>query len=221
MGPRGGRSPSAPSSCVAAAVGVAGLIWAAPDGPHTSAATPVATTAAPLAEVKAVAKKPAADAARRGAGLQAGPGRAALKFGAAKAIGRRPSPAALPTSTIVIGGDRRIQTPTRPPLPPPPRTSTKQAAVVDGAPAGTPAIAVARNFSGAFVVFETGGIDGDGAQVLRGPRRRRRWRKSLLKRPPRLPANVKVPKAKVLNIVAGASHGDVYERSASRCCGSA
>ena len=28
--------------------------------------------------------------------------------------------------------------------------------------------------------------------------------KSLLKRPPRLPANVKVPKAKVLNIVAGA-----------------
>ncbi len=39
--------------------------------------------------------------------------------------------------------------------------------------------------------------------------------KSLLKRPPRLPANVKVPKAKVLNIVAGPSHAGVYSLSVS------
>ena len=38
---------------------------------------------------------------------------------------------------------------------------------------------------------------------------------ALLKRPPRLPANVKVPKAKVLNIVAGPRHGDTYKLSVS------
>ena len=39
--------------------------------------------------------------------------------------------------------------------------------------------------------------------------------KALLQRPPRLPANVKVPKAKVVNIVAGPSHGDIYTVSVS------
>ena len=39
--------------------------------------------------------------------------------------------------------------------------------------------------------------------------------KALLERPPRLPADVKVPKAKVLNIVAGPTHGDTYTLSVS------
>jgi hypothetical protein len=38
---------------------------------------------------------------------------------------------------------------------------------------------------------------------------------SLLRRPPRLPANVTVPKAKVVNVVAGPSHGGVYSLSVS------
>ena len=39
--------------------------------------------------------------------------------------------------------------------------------------------------------------------------------RSLLRRPPRLPANVTVPKAKVVNIVAAPSHGRVYPVSVS------
>ena len=76
--------------------------------------------------------------------------------------------------------------------------------------------------------------DRGGPQVLRRlrplrdrPRHRRRSKRSsretatpdlaqaLLKRPPRLPANVKVPKAKVLNIVAGPKQGDTYTLSVS------
>jgi hypothetical protein len=36
-----------------------------------------------------------------------------------------------------------------------------------------------------------------------------------MKRPPRQPANVEVPKAKVVNVVAGPSHGGVYSVSVS------
>jgi len=39
--------------------------------------------------------------------------------------------------------------------------------------------------------------------------------RDLLRRPPRLPANVTVPKAKVLNVVPGPKHGDVYTLSVS------
>jgi hypothetical protein len=93
-------------------------------------------------------------------------------------------------------------------------SSSAELSAVNGPPAGKEAIAVAKKFSNAFVVFETGGNETlvrkafavSATQALA---------KSLLKRPPRLPANVKVPKAKVLNIVAGPSHGGVYDLSAS------
>lgn len=38
---------------------------------------------------------------------------------------------------------------------------------------------------------------------------------SLLRRPPRQPASIKVPKARVLNVVAGPSSGGVYTVSVS------
>jgi len=79
---------------------------------------------------------------------------------------------------------------------------------------GPAAIDVARRFSGAFVLYETGD---DGAKVrdtfdaTASPR----LTQALLRRPPRLPANVKVPKAKVLNVVPGPRHGDTFTLSAS------
>ena len=39
--------------------------------------------------------------------------------------------------------------------------------------------------------------------------------KALLQRPPKQPAGVKVPRAKVLNVVAGPSQGNVYKVSVS------
>ena len=90
-------------------------------------------------------------------------------------------------------------------------------------PAGRPAkaIAVAREFSGAFVVYETGGERGDGAPGVRRRPRPRSWPRRCCGGRRGSRPNVKVPKAKVVNVVAGPSHGRRLHRSASRCCGSA
>ena len=73
---------------------------------------------------------------------------------------------------------------------------------------------MARRFAGAFVLYETGR---DTATVKSAIRETATpdLAKALLERPPRLPANVKVPEAKVLNIVAGPKHGDTYNLSVS------
>jgi hypothetical protein len=80
--------------------------------------------------------------------------------------------------------------------------------------AGPGAIKVARKFAAAFVLYETGH---DTAKVKAAFHRTATpdLAKALIKRPPRLPANVEVPKAKVLNIVAGPRHGDTYTISVS------
>lgn len=85
---------------------------------------------------------------------------------------------------------------------------------LDGPPAGPAAIAVARKFAEAFVVYETGGksdevrsaFEATAAPVVT---------KALLQRPPRQPAGVEVPKAKVLNVVPAPSHDRIYPVSVS------
>jgi hypothetical protein len=85
---------------------------------------------------------------------------------------------------------------------------------IPGPEAGARAVAVAQRFSKAFVVYETGGEE---SEVRREFARTAtpELAKALLKRPPRLPADVKVPKAKVVNIVAGPSREGVYTLSVS------
>jgi hypothetical protein len=88
------------------------------------------------------------------------------------------------------------------------------AAAVEGPPAGPAAIKIAHQFADAFVLYETGA----GGSQVRGDfleTATPQLAHTLLKRPPRLPANVKVPKAKVLNVVAGPSHGGIYAVSVS------
>jgi hypothetical protein len=80
--------------------------------------------------------------------------------------------------------------------------------------AGPAAIAVAKKFSGAFVLYETG-HDTPEVKAAFHETATPDLAQALLKRPPRLPANVKVPEAKVLNIVAGPKHGDTYTLSVS------
>jgi hypothetical protein len=80
--------------------------------------------------------------------------------------------------------------------------------------AGPGAVKVARRFSTAFVLYETGRDT---------PAVREAFRQTatpdlvhaLMQRPPRLPADVEVPKAKVLNVVAGPKQGDTYTLSVS------
>jgi hypothetical protein len=83
-----------------------------------------------------------------------------------------------------------------------------------GPPAPKAAKRVARHFAEAFVVYETGGVD---AKVRNSFRRTttKQLSKALLERPPRQPAAVKVPRAKVVTVVAGPSKGSVYEVSVS------
>jgi hypothetical protein len=90
-------------------------------------------------------------------------------------------------------------------------TPTETTKVVAVGPAATE---VAHRFAGAFVHFETGQVDSRVRTAFAAtatPLLARR----LLRRPPRLPANVTVPRAKVLNIVPGPKHGDTYTMSVS------
>lgn len=79
---------------------------------------------------------------------------------------------------------------------------------------GKAAIDVARRFSGAFVLYETGQTSAKVRATIAATATPQIAR-DLLRRPPRLPANVTVPKAKVLNVVPGPKHGDVYTLSVS------
>ncbi|MGD9737398.1 MAG: hypothetical protein AB7V58_17575 [Solirubrobacterales bacterium] len=89
-----------------------------------------------------------------------------------------------------------------------------RAAVPDGPPAGPAALKVAREFAAGFVVYETGGKESafKGAFAASATPK---LTKALLQRPPKQPAGVRVPRAKVLNVVAGPSQGRVYKVSVS------
>jgi hypothetical protein len=81
-------------------------------------------------------------------------------------------------------------------------------------PAGPAAMKVARRFAEAFVVYEVGeqpararaAFDATAVPALAG---------ALAKRPPRLPEKVKVPQAKVVNLVPGPRRGKAYSVSVS------
>ena len=83
-----------------------------------------------------------------------------------------------------------------------------------GPPAPKAAKQTARRFAEAFVVYEVGGVDGKVRSEFRHTTTKQLSR-SLLHRPPRQPAAVKVPQAKVVNVVAGPSQGTVYSVSVS------
>lgn len=92
-----------------------------------------------------------------------------------------------------------------------PSTATES---VDGPPAGPAAVAVARKFADAFVIYETGAEKAEVRQAFKATAAPE-VTKALLQRPPRQPAGVEVPKAKVLNIVPAPSHDAVYPVSVS------
>jgi hypothetical protein len=85
---------------------------------------------------------------------------------------------------------------------------------VDGPPAGPAAVAVAHKFAAAFVAYEIGG-DEDTVRKAFSATATPELTRALMRRPPHQPAGVKVPKAKVLNVVPAPSHGQVYPLSVS------
>lgn len=93
-------------------------------------------------------------------------------------------------------------------------TASAANAAVDGPPAGPAAIAVARKFADAFVVYETGGEETAVRKAFKATAVPE-VTEALMQRPPRQPAGVEVPKAKVLNVVPAPSHDRIYPVSVS------
>lgn len=190
---------------VAAAAGVAGLAWAAPDGPHETAAR-VAVTSAPAPLSAPAAEKPAEPTLQGAAPVfepaaadpsQVDPARAIVKAAPADAAASASDSSSSSSQTDASAS-----------------ASSAPKKAIDGPPAGAEAIAVARDFAGAFVSYETGDDDPAVRRAF-GATATPALAKALLRRPPRLPANVEVPKAKVVNVVPAPSHGRVYPVSVS------
>jgi hypothetical protein len=192
---------------LAAGAGVAGLVWAAPDGPHKAAPAAVATTIPPPPVAVETAHQEAPQPTLHGAppdfkaaapkaSSEVDPAKAVVKSKPSASTGSEPATSSPVTATPSSAGP------------------AARAASVDGPPAGPAAISVARDFASAFVLYETGSSD-DGVRKKFGATATPALAKALLRRPPRLPANVKVPEAKVVNVVPAPSNGRVYPVSVS------
>ncbi len=91
------------------------------------------------------------------------------------------------------------------------------AATANALPPATPspaALRVAHRFSEAFVLFETGSVT-PAVRTAFAETATPKLGRELLHRPPRLPANAKIPQAKVVNVVPGPRVGKVYTVSVS------
>jgi hypothetical protein len=212
LGDRGRGALAAGAVALAIAAGVGGLALVSSDGTQrkpavevAAAVRPAAAPTQPPAEAKPAPKptlhgaapvfKPATadDSAVSG-------GKSVAGSSAAGAAGKDTGSAA--TDTISSSPAARAA------------GATTSAAEPKGPPAPPAAVAVAREFARAFVVYETGG---DRETVRKGlaATTTPRLRKALLRRPPRQPAGVEVPKAKVVNVVPAPSRGSVYPLSVS------
>lgn len=192
---------------LAAGAGVLGLVWASGSGsggtsPAPEASAPVAPTivrqapqpaAAAAAPVLQGAKPDFSDAPQSSASKSSGAG--------------AESTAATSGSTSASGSTAEVA-----------RSAGSSRGDSPGAdavkPAGPPAATVARQFAGAFVLYEIGHKTSQ-VETTFNQTATPRLAHELLRRPPRQPAGVKVPKAKVLNVVAGPHKGDTFTLSVS------
>jgi len=137
------------------------------------------------------------------------------KVGASQGTEEAGAPA---TAAAANTGDPATDTITSSPAARPPAATASKARpatdLPDGPPAGPAAIAVARKFADAFVVYETGGNE-DSVRKAFGATATPELTKALMRRPPHQPAGVEVPQAKVLNVVPAPSHGTIYPLSVS------
>lgn len=189
---------------LAAGAGVLGLVWASGSGGGSSsareAAAPAPTYSPPVNSTAAAQPAPRPKPVLHGAKPDFATSPPARSGGDNAGGGSSAKAAVDPTSEVASS-----------------EAATTGAATASSAPAESPgpaATKVAHQFTSAFVLYEIGRETPavrHAFTVTATPRLAER----LLKNPPRLPANVKVPKAKVLNIVAGPRHGDTYTLSAS------
>lgn len=212
---------------VAVAVGVAGLLWVASGGSgsspttvsqvaetstvHTTApapapekkqAAPTLHGAAPVFAPDKSSEGGTGGVSSQGAGKSSSDSEASAEEEAASAESAATASAGTSAATGKISSS------------PAAATSTARASTPSGPPAGPAALAAAREFSDAFVIYEIGGTDAKVRAAFHASASRQ-LAHSLLRRPPKQPATVKVPQAKVVNVVAAPSQGSVYPVSVS------
>jgi hypothetical protein len=184
---------------LAVGAGVLGLLWASGRGgggaspgrqvaaPTTAPAEPpVARATAPAAPVLRGAKPDFT--AESGGGVAKSAGEIASS--GSQATSTTESAAANSTSDVASSGAKAVE------------------------PVGPAATLVAQQFAGAFVLYETGRLDRRVRFTFKATATPKLIQ-TLLRRPPRLPANAKIPRAEVLNVVPGPHHGDTYTLSVS------
>lgn len=199
---------------LALAIGIGGYSLASSDSDPATAPT-VALKSEPLPAPAATepASKPAPDPTLQGAApvFKAPAQDETSKVDSSKAVEAEASAAA--ASTSAGSGNPATDTISSNPAAPA-AGATASRTSVEGPPAGPAAVAVARKFADAFVVYETGG---DTATVRKAFKATAapQVTKALLQRPPRQPAGIEVPKAKVLNVVPAPSHDRIYPVSVS------
>jgi hypothetical protein len=214
---RGRAAVAGGAVVLALGFGFAGFSLLGSGGSEPVATSPVAVVAPKVAEptpaAPAAKEKPEPEPTLHGAAPVFKPAKDEEKVGASKDV----EAAAAPATTAANTGDPATDTITSSPAARAAAAATSKATGKDlpaGPPAGPAAIAVARKFADTFVVYETGGdetlirkaFDATATPELT---------KALMRRPPRQPAGVEVPQAKVLNIVAAPSHGTIYPLSVS------
>jgi len=186
---------------LAAAAGAGALLWAAP---NDHGAARLEARAQPTLAATAPAPDNASGPTLHGATPVFGPepNEAASKVGAAEAVQSTPadSAAASPAASEKVSSTAS--------------SSAAQSSAVEGPPAGPAAVAVAHEFGEVFVLYEVGTTN---SAVRKGfaETATPALAHALLRRQPRLPAGVTVPQARVVNVVAGPSHGRVYTVSVS------
>jgi hypothetical protein len=190
------------------AAGAAGAVLLnSPDRSASPVAIETAAPVKPAADLEAVAPKPTAEPTLHGAKPVFEPGKGkASRIDPPKRIASSAPSSQGPSSSSSAAGATIASEPAA--------GTSALAARPAGPPAGPAAVAVAREFASAFVVYETGGEESKVREAL-GKTATPELSRSLLRRPPRLPDGVQVPKAKVLNVVPGPSQGRVYSVSVS------
>jgi len=221
LGDRGRAAVAGAAVVLALGIGIGGYSLAGSGSSEPTAADPVA-----VVSEQAPAPKPAAPAAEaepepeptlHGAAPVFKPAAGEEKVGESKGVESATAEATTSAATAANTGDPATDTITSSPAARAAAGATtskaRTADLPDGPPAGPAAIAVARKFADAFVVYETGGADE--ARKAFAVTATPELTKALMRRPPRQPAGVEVPQAKVLNIVPAPSHGTIYPLSVS------
>jgi hypothetical protein len=193
------------SALVAIAIGAAalGVLISSPEGPasdkQTAAVTPIAPADAQTSQVE-----------QSGNTLQGAPPVFGVEEGvkvASEGSGGKSTEASEAEASVPAGSEAESSDEGG-------TEATAAASSEKPVSAGPDAMKVARRFANAFVFYEVGKRPAQAKTVFQETATAQ-LADALSKRPPRLPANTKVPRAKVLNLVPGLRHAKAYTVSVS------